>query len=147
MKIAQNYDVKCEGRDIIREIIADWEEIYNKIYDRLESYWDTIGEPSRTTEVMVTIAPASSTLRECECVDEEDAHIAAGEYLYHLYCMLQLVKHLTAPHWCIVAAELKAHFWRVLAIYGCKERKPIVVRLEGTGMSRLQFLTSLGISI
>ena len=136
---------KCEGtRTLINKIGDNWTLTENCIRTDLEVYNNLMGLPHSEAALLWPIMGNVVTMCEFAEVDEEDQRIAVAQYLYGLWTVRAVVKHLTDPQWRLVYKYLEAHFWYAVAAYrGCTAeaaRKQLKIKLELAPLSLYEFV-------
>lgn len=142
-----NKETKYEGRTVLTKVVDNWELCEITINEKLESYQSLVGGPHLQVNVLAPLAAIVNSLREYSECDEEDQHIGVGQYLYQLYCVRAVVKHLTEPHWRLVSAILNEHFWYAMGTYrgttANAARRQLDMKLEFTSMGLTQFIAAI----
>lgn len=142
-----NSEAKYEGRTLLNKVVDNWEAAEKAISEKLETYQSLVGGPHLQVGVIAPLAAIVNSLREyCGC-DEEDRRVGVGQYLYQLYCVRAVVKHLTEPHWRVVLSVLNEHFWYTMGVYRGSTaeaaRRQLDTKLEFTSMGLGQFIATI----
>ena len=126
---------KYEGtRTLIGKIVDNWEVVEEFARTLLAQCHDLLGGSHHDAAVLWPLAALITTLCEWEESDDEDQLVGVAHYLYQLWAVRAIVKHLTDPYWTAVRPYLEEHFWYGVGLYRnstpASARKQLEIKLE-----------------